>query len=169
VASPAAQPQLDIAVSDGRASAAEGDRLAYTIKVRNLGSTDARQLQISQTLPAGLTLVSSDHGGFTRGGGVVWTVDLKPGEESTLGTVGRVGQTPSELLRLATVACATVKGGTKPLVCATHSDALPVAAAAHDGQATSHRMWYGVGAIGVLVAGLTAFIFVRRRSSVVLR
>ncbi|HEY2794311.1 MAG TPA: hypothetical protein VGJ28_18250, partial [Micromonosporaceae bacterium] len=138
-----------------------GDQLTYTIKVRNLGTTNADALQISQTLPPGLKLVSSDHGGTVRDAQVSWILNLKPGEESTVATVGQVGTTPDDLLRLASIACATTEGGRKPLVCATHSDLLP-AAATHLGHPASHRIWYGAGAAAVLLAGGMAFVLTRR-------
>jgi uncharacterized repeat protein (TIGR01451 family) len=161
-----AEPQLNIAISDGRTAAAKGDRLTYTIKVQNLGTTNASKLEISQTLPAGLVLVSSDHGGTANAGRVSWIMSLKPGEVSTVATVGQVGATPGDLLRLAAVACATVKGQRKPLVCATHSDLLPTAAAAGPPQRKTHWIWYGAGSVGLLVAGLAMFISMRRRTSI---
>jgi uncharacterized repeat protein (TIGR01451 family) len=157
---PAPEPQLHIAVDDGRTSVAAGDRLTYTIKVHNIGSTDATQLEISQSLPAGLTFVSADHGGTAAAGRVSWTVDLKPGEESTLGSVGQVGTTPAELLRLATVACATEKDGGKPLVCSTHSDRLPTAAAPARTGGWPIALW---SAGGVVVLGLVGSVLWRRR------
>jgi uncharacterized repeat protein (TIGR01451 family) len=147
-------PLLSIAVDNGRTAVAAGDELTYTVKVRNLGTTETKQLEISQSLPAGLTFVSADHGGAARDGRVTWSVDLKPGQESPLATVARVGETPSELLRLATVACATAKGGSKPLVCATHSDLLPAGAAAG-------RVHQSTPALVVL--GLAAVLLIRRR------
>jgi uncharacterized repeat protein (TIGR01451 family) len=160
---PAALPQLNIAIGDGQTFAAVGDRLTYTITIRNLGTAAARELQISQSLPAGLAFVSSDHGGRAHAGQVSWKVDLKPGGEITVATVGRVGATPDDLLRLASVACATAKGDDKPLVCATHSDLLAAGAAAHVGRNGSHRIWYAAGAAAVLLAGLATFVVARRR------
>jgi uncharacterized repeat protein (TIGR01451 family) len=160
-----AAPQLAIAVADGRTSAAVGDQLTYTITVHNLGTTTANGLQISESLPSGLKLVSADHGGTANGARVTWTLDLKPGGQSTVTTVGRVGQTPSSLLRLAAVACATAEHGSKPLVCATHSDLLPAGAAvAGVHQPASHRIWYGIGAVALAGITVAAFLFMRRRS-----
>jgi uncharacterized repeat protein (TIGR01451 family) len=161
-----AAPQLNIAITDGRIAAARGDRLTYTIRVQNLGTTTAQNLHISQTLPPGLSLVSADHHGTASAGRVSWIVNLKPGEESTVATIGHVGPTPADLLRLASVVCATAKGGRKPLVCATHSDLLPTATGTRVDQSTSDRIWYGMAGGAVLVAGLVAFILRRRRKPV---
>ena len=78
-----------------------------------------------------------------------------------------MGDTPEDLLRLATVACASIEGGDKPIVCATHSDQLPAGAAA---EAAAHeaanpvtsRLWYaGVGAVLAALL-LTALLVLRR-------
>ncbi|MBF9131693.1 DUF11 domain-containing protein [Plantactinospora sp. S1510] len=159
------QPLLSIAVDNGRTAVAAGDELTYKVRVRNLGTTETRALQISQSLPAGLTLVSADRDGTARAGSVTWSVNLKAGKESTLTTVARVGQTSDEVLRLATVACATVKGGAKPLVCATHSDLLPAGAAVtRVDRSGSGRIRYGIAAGAVaVVGGLAAIVTIARR------
>jgi uncharacterized repeat protein (TIGR01451 family) len=159
-----AGPQLGIAITDGRTSAAEGDQLTYTTKIRNLGTSAVKGLKISESMPVGLRFVSADHGGAAGDGQVAWVADLAAGEELTLTAVARVGRTPQTQLRLATVACATAKGGTRPLVCATHSDLLPAgAAAAGIDQPTSHRVWYGIGALTAVGIALAAFVLLRRR------
>jgi len=155
-------PQLHIAVDDDRKAAAAGDRLSYTIRVRNIGATDAIQLRITQSLPAGLTFVSADQGGAAAAGQVSWTVDLTAGAESTLRSVGLVGATPKDLLRLATVACATAKDGTRPLVCATHSDLLPAEAPPAPQRGWSTIGWSVTGAV-VVVIGLAGSVLWRRR------
>jgi uncharacterized repeat protein (TIGR01451 family) len=167
LAEPAADPQLNIAVDDGRTSATEGDQPTYATKVRNLGTDDVDEVQISQSIPAGLSLISADHDGVASGGQVTWTVNLKPGEDITLTTVGRVGATPGELLRMAVVACATAKDGSKPLVCATDSDLLPAGAAANAPVATTSGPGYAIGlaaALAAVVAAVGGAITVLRRT-----
>ncbi|MCX5065921.1 DUF11 domain-containing protein [Micromonospora lupini] len=161
-ASPAG-PLLSITVDDGRTEAAAGDELTYRLTVRNLGTGKVSGIKVSQSLPTGLTLVSADRGGKARDGAVTWATDLKVGQESTFTTVARVGDTPKDLLRLATVACATAKGGTKPLVCATHSDLLPagvVAPAVED--AGISWLWSAGAAAALLIIGLGVFVLLRR-------
>lgn len=157
-------PLLSIAVDDGRTSVAEGEQLTYKIKIRNLGTAEAKRLRITQSLPAGLTLVSADSGGSGDAASVAWLVDLPAGQESTLTTVATVGKTPDDLLRLATVACAATDAGAKPLVCATHSDLLPAGAAATSktDQPANRTLWYVLGAVA-LTLGLAALVLTRRR------
>jgi uncharacterized repeat protein (TIGR01451 family) len=69
----APSPPLNIAIDDGRTSVAAGDPLPYAITVRNLGSTPITGLQVSQSLPAGLTFGSADSAGQARSGTVMWS------------------------------------------------------------------------------------------------
>ncbi|MFG1867236.1 hypothetical protein [Micromonospora arborensis] len=156
-------PLLSITVDDGRTEVAAGDELTYRLTVRNLGASRVADIKVSQSLPTGLTLVSADRGGKARDGAVTWATDLKVGQESTFTTVARVGETPKDVLRLATVACATAKGGTKPLVCATHSDLLPAGAVAPAAkEAGISWLWSAGAAAALLIIGLGAFVLLRR-------
>ncbi|WP_326556719.1 hypothetical protein [Micromonospora sp. NBC_01796] len=161
----AEQPLLSIAIDNGRTSAAAGDELTYKITIRNLGTTEAKGLEISQSLPAGLTFAAADNGGTADADRVVWPTDLKTGQEATFTTVARLGQTPDELLRLATVACATADGAEKPLVCATHSDLLPAGAVATrtEEKAVTPWMRYGAAAAALAVLALVTTVLLRRR------
>ncbi|MER5419195.1 hypothetical protein [Streptosporangium roseum] len=154
-------PTLSIGVDNGRTSAKEGDRLSYTVTVRNIGTTDASDLRLTQSLPTGLKLVSADRDGKAKAGHVTWTVDLKAGRNATFHTTAEVQATPDDLLRLATVACASAEADDKPIVCATHSDQLPAGAAAAGAAAADAarpvatpapaRPWYVLAGAGLLV------------------
>ncbi|MGV9775709.1 hypothetical protein [Streptosporangium sp. NPDC003464] len=154
-------PTLSISVDNGRTSARQGDRLSYTVTVRNTGTTDADDLRLTQSLPAGLKLLSADRHGEAEPGRVVWTVDLKAGKDTAFHTTAEVQATPDDLLRLATVACASTEAADRPIVCATHSDELPAgaaaaAAAAHGAAVPAAlRPWYLLAAAGTLI--LVAF------------
>ncbi|HUK67817.1 MAG TPA: DUF11 domain-containing protein [Streptosporangiaceae bacterium] len=167
-------PGLSIGVDDGRQFAKPGDLLTYTVKIQNIGSTNARGLDVVQTLPAGMTLISASKHGAAQAGQVRWQLNLPAGHADTFGVIGKVGHTPSQLLRLATIACASTGTGVKPLVCAAHSDELPAgAAAAADardaaGAAADSR---GIGFLlptGVTLllaaAAITGWLFLRRRA-----
>ena len=159
------QPVLSIAVDNGRTSSAAGDQLTYKITLRNLGTTNVRGLEVTQSLPAGLALIRADRHGSARPGRVVWPAELKAGQVATFTTVTRLGQTADEVLRLATVACATTRGAEKPLVCATHSDLLPAGAGARAGGKSDPRGWTGLvaAAAGLAILGLAAAVVLRRR------
>ncbi|MEK8104140.1 hypothetical protein NKG94_01570 [Micromonospora sp. M12] len=149
-------------MDDGRTEVAAGDELTYRLTVRNLGTTKVADIKVSQSLPTGLTLVSADRG-KTRDGAVTWATDLKVGQESTFTSVARVGETPKDLLRLATVACATAKGRYEaarvrdPLRSASGRRCRPAA----EDTGTSW-LWSAGAAAALLIIGLGAFVLLRR-------
>ena len=167
VAAPAASsgPQLSIAVDNGRTSAAPGQVLDYVLTLTNLGSSEVKGLRVTQSVPAGLTLVKADGGGQAKNGNVGWKVDLAAAKATTFHVRMKVSATPKELLRLATVACAGLASKTAPIVCASHSDQLPAGAAATSSAAkptvaqaaspaisSAHRSW-GTAIIIAVTAG----------------
>ncbi|MFI6453805.1 hypothetical protein ACIBF6_19865 [Streptosporangium amethystogenes] len=160
-----AAPKLSIGIDNGQTAAEKGDRFTYTVTVNNIGTDRARGLRITQSLPTGLHFVSADGRGRAETGQVLWTADVPAGEKAVFHTVAEVRDTPQDLLRLATVACASVKTEDKPLVCATHSDRLPAGAAA---EAAAHeaanpvtsRLWYAGAGAGLLA--LAVLLVLRR-------
>jgi uncharacterized repeat protein (TIGR01451 family) len=170
-------PQLSIGVDDGKKAVRTGDVLTYTVKIHNIGAKSARGLDIVQTLPAGLNLISATRHGAVRGTQVTWKADLPAGGTGAFDVVGKVGQTPRQLLRLATVACATSGNSARPIVCAAHSDELPAGAAARmrrggsaaTGGAAGYLLPVGVAlvvcAVAVLGARRLGFTRWRRRAS----
>ena len=123
-------PALSIGVTDGTNTAKPGDLLSYTVNIRNLGSANAPPLEVALTLPPAFTLLSASGGGAKAAGQVKWQVSLPAGHSGAFRVVGRVGDTPRQLLRLDAVACATAAKGAKPIVCAAASNELPAGAAA---------------------------------------
>jgi len=165
-------PQLSIAVDNGRTSTRPGDKLTYSIVVSNLGTTTIKGLRVTQSVPAGLKLVTTDPAGVAKAGSVSWRLDLRATAKATIHTTMTVTNTPAELLRLATVACASLSAGKTPIVCASHSDQLPAGAAAEASKRTasqpgssSGRVGWSVGGGLVLVAGVAALVARRRRSA----
>jgi uncharacterized repeat protein (TIGR01451 family) len=163
-------PQLSISVSDDTEAAAPGDELTYTTVVANLGTSDALDLTVTQTVPEGLEFTAADNGGALASSLVSWTVSVKASESVTLSTTMTAGETPGELLRLAVVACALAAPTEPPVVCASDSDILPAGVAAEkaaeapaqaDGQDT---VWIIVASVGAaLVIAAVVFLLTRRR------
>jgi uncharacterized repeat protein (TIGR01451 family) len=170
-------PQLSIAVDNGRTSAAVGDTTTYTITVRNLGTTQVTGLLVTQRVPTGLELRSADSGGIANAGMVSWRLNLKANGKATLHTKMSISKTPKDLLRLASVSCASASTKGPPIVCATDSDQLPagvaaearkVSAATGSGTAatpSARNGWYAAGGLGgiVLVTGVFVALMLRRR------
>jgi uncharacterized repeat protein (TIGR01451 family) len=165
--------QLSIGVTDSRQRVQAGDLVTYAVKVDNIGKRNAPRLRIVQTLPAGLKLISASRHPAMHAGQLTWRLSLAAGHTSKFRVVGKVGKTPQQLLRLATIACATTGGSTRPIVCAAHSDELPAGAvaAAHASQAAGAKSagpaaGYLRPAGAVLVLAIVAgggFLLIRRR------
>ena len=120
-------PGLTISISDGHVAARAGDKLTYTVSVRNSGTVAVRRLKVTQTLSPGLEFLSASDHGVAASGHVSWTASLPVGGKRTFLAVTRVTRTPTTLLRLAAVACVTLPGSSRPIVCAAHLDRLPAA------------------------------------------
>ena len=171
VAKPAGH-QLSIAVDNGRESTQAGDTLTYTITVTNLAAKDARGLWVTQSVPTGASFESGSKDVTPHAGTVVWNLNLKANKLATRETTMTVSpNSPTDLLRLATVACVRSSEDGPPLVCATDSDLLPAGAAAADKLTAMetvaparHTIWFvGGGLTMVVLAAFLAFGIVRRR------
>lgn len=161
-----AAPDLAIGIDDGHTDVRGGDRLTYTVRIRNIGTEDADDLLITQTLPAGARFGSADRDGVLRDGTVTWHTDLPAGRDTTFAVHAEVGQPASNQLRLASVACARVDGDSPPIVCAADSDRLPVGrdAAAPGTTASGSSGWLTASYVGLGVGMvLLAGFLVRRR------
>jgi uncharacterized repeat protein (TIGR01451 family) len=176
VSAAAAPPQLSITVTDGEENAAAGAALTYSVALQNTGASDLSGLLVTQTLPDGVTFVSADGSGVATGSTVSWNVDVKAAATANLTVAVTVGETPPELLRLATTVCAMTAPDAAPLVCASDSDLLPAgaqaaataaAAAAHSADsADSTPFWIvfaGIGVAVLLVVAVIAVVITRRR------
>ena len=113
--------------------------MTYTVQLHNIGRHSVRRLRLVQTLPASLKLISASRRPATRPGSLTWRISLPAGHTERFRVTGRVGRTPGQLLRLATVVCASAGSSTRPIVCGAHSDELPAGAvaAAQAGRATA--------------------------------
>jgi uncharacterized repeat protein (TIGR01451 family) len=161
-----AGPVLTISVSDGRTAANPGDQLTYLVSVRDGGTASASHLKITQTLSAGLDLLSASPHGIAADGRVTWPAAIPAGGTKTFRVVARVTQTPARLLRLAAVACASAAGSSRPIVCAAHLDRLPAATAASASRAAGTSgaipVAYAAVALAVLAVAVLAVITRRR-------
>ncbi|MCM3887101.1 DUF11 domain-containing protein [Frankia sp. R82] len=165
----ASGPDLAIGIDDGHTDVRAGDHLTYTVKIRNIGTVDAGDLVVTQTLPVGVRLRSADRDGVLHDGTVAWHTDLPAGRNTAFVVQAEVAKPPGGQLRLASVVCATPGGAARPIVCAADSDRLPAGRAAAAPGAHSDAsgglsgwlmgLYVGLGVVLVLLAGLV----VRRR------
>jgi uncharacterized repeat protein (TIGR01451 family) len=159
-------PGLTISISDGRVAARAGDELTYTVSVRNSGAIAVRRLKVTQTLSSGLEFISVSDRGVAADGDVSWTASLPVSGKRTFVDITRVTRTPPTLLSLAAVACVTLPGSTRPVVCAAHLDRLRAAAAeraSRSGHSVGTVGMYTAAGLAALVLGLLTAIVARRR------
>jgi uncharacterized repeat protein (TIGR01451 family) len=153
-------PGLTISITDGRTQARPGDRLSYTVHVRDDGSAAARNLRITLTLPSYLRFISAGQRARVTDGQVSWRSSLGPGQVAAFRMRALLARTPPGIARLAAVACASAGGG-KTVVCASHLDALPGAgrveraASKETASRTAARMTSG-RSTRLILAGLAA-------------
>jgi uncharacterized repeat protein (TIGR01451 family) len=107
----AAKADLVITKASDSETALEGDKLTYTITVMNLGPGSAKRVVVTDSLPAGVTLVESD--GCTNDPGGVPTCTLKASlasgaSKSFTVTVEIDEGTIGEIVNTATVSSDTV-------------------------------------------------------------
>ncbi|WP_304451041.1 hypothetical protein [Nocardiopsis sp. YSL2] len=117
-----------------------GDRVRYTIRVRNSGYEALPETQIVQLLPPGMRHVSDSGEGVVgaEASRVVWDQPLEPGQRATLTVTAEVEARPEGASRAATTVCLRPEEGA-PLAACT---------------AAVHRV-HGVVPMGWVVAGLS--------------
>jgi uncharacterized repeat protein (TIGR01451 family) len=165
-AQPTTGPQLSIALTDNTDAVTVGAALTYTIVVTNLGADDVSGLVVNQSVPAGVTFVSADAGGALAGLSVGWLVDIAAGAQTTLTTAMTVETMSTTDARLASVSCALTAPTAAPTVCASDSDALPLASpeASSAQSGLSSGILVPVAIAIVIVLALLAFgVFALRR------
>ncbi len=154
----------------GRQHVQSGDLVTYTVKIHNIGKRNAPRLRIVQTLPVNMKLISASRHPATHADQLTWRLSLAAGHTARFRAVGKVGKTPGQLLRLATIACASIGTSLRPIVCAANSAELPAGAvaAAHASHAAAASSQLGLlrplGAALVLAVVAAATLLVFRRS-----
>ena len=158
-------PGLSISISDGRTAARAGDKLSYTVTVRDTGTAAAPHLEITQALSAGLEFLSASDHGVAKSGRVSWSAGLPAGGSRTFHVAAKVTKTPATLPRLAAIACVALPGSSRPVVCAAHLDRLPAVAEprARSSQSGADAVEYTAAGLAVLALGLLTAIVARRR------
>lgn len=158
------RPALSIKVDDDTTKTKAKQVHTYTVKLRNLGSTNLRQMVLTETLPVGMSLISATDGGALNGadGQIVWTVDVLVGQEVTRTIKARVDKLPAGH-GIASTACARLAGSNVPVVCSTDLDQLPTEAELAAAAGTTATL-YGITA-SLLVAGGGAWYVRRRRKN----
>lgn len=159
---PPTRPALALKVDNGTMTSKPGQVHTYAVLLRNLGATDLRDVRVTETLPAGVTLLDAGGGTVLAGADtqVTWTVDLPVGHHLVHTVEARVDRLPDEH-GVTSTACARLGDSSVPVVCSTDADRLPAEAADTAGVSTTTLL--GGIAAALVVAGAAAWYFVRRR------
>lgn len=96
-----------------------GDRVHYTIRVRNSGYEALPGAQIVQLLPSGMRHVSDSGEGVVdaEAARVVWDQPLEAGERASLAVTTEVETRPEGASRTATTVCLRPEGGAALVAC----------------------------------------------------
>ncbi|HSA49670.1 MAG TPA: hypothetical protein VLH10_06100 [Yinghuangia sp.] len=159
---PPTRPALSIKVDNGTMSSKAKQVHTYTVLLRNLGSTDLRDISLTESLPSGVALLDAGGGSAVVGPDtqVTWTVDLPAGQQLVRTVEARVDRLPTGN-GVASTACARIGDSTVPVVCSTDVDQLPAKVADTAGLTTTTVLGGVVAAL--TAAGAGAWYFVRRR------
>jgi uncharacterized repeat protein (TIGR01451 family) len=157
-----------IGVDDGVATAGLGDRLAYTISLRNDGHTASGRLGVAFTPPAGVKLARAGDGGTIKGGTASWTVKVAAAKTVTLTVDALVAELPEGVKGLAAVACVT--DGGVPKLCATDINQIPWRADIHSTSAAvkadaaiAWSRWAAGAGLGLVALVVIAAVILQRR------
>ncbi|MFV2198106.1 hypothetical protein [Nocardiopsis sp. LOL_012] len=134
----------------------EGDRVAYTIRMRNSGGRDLPEARAVQFLPPEVGFVSASSDPAVEGDRVEWAVPLGPGERAAIEVTGEVVAVPDD-------------GRSAATVCLRPAPEAALAACSstrHTVRTPFPLVWAAGGAGGaVLAAAATAGLLLRRRRS----
>jgi uncharacterized repeat protein (TIGR01451 family) len=124
---------LSVSIDDERTGAAGGERLTYTIRVRNNGSDAVSAARISQRLPAALSPVAASSGGVVSRSEASWTVAVPARGEVAVRLTALVGSSRNSYPRLVTTGCVAASAAVPPAVCGSDVNALRLPPRSHMG------------------------------------
>lgn len=134
-----------------------GDRVEYTIGVRNSGAGAVAEAEVVHHLPPTMRYVTGSEGAEVDGRRVVWTRPLEAGERASFTVTGELAALPEGAARPVATACLRSGPGGVLASCASreHEVRKPLAPA-----------WVGAAAAGVgllALAGGGAALYLRTR------
>ncbi|MFL1382244.1 hypothetical protein [Nocardiopsis protaetiae] len=135
-----------------------GDRVEYTIGVRNSGAGAVAEAEIVHHLPPTMRYVTGSEGAEADGGRVVWTRPLEAGERTSFTVTGELAALPEGAARPVATACLRPEPGGVLASCASreHEVRKPLAPA-WVGAVTA-----GVGLLALAGGGTALYLRTRR-------
>lgn len=98
------KPDVHIAKTSSADTAITGSQLTYALFVSNSGSADAKNVVVTDQLPAGTLFISASNGGTYRNGVALWTVDVPAGQTKQINLTVKVQSKTGTLVNMATAA-----------------------------------------------------------------
>ncbi len=132
-----------------------GDRVEYTVKVRNSGSEALPDAEIVQFLPPAMRYVSGAPEGV-EAGQAAWPQPLEPGERAVRTVVGELTEVPEGARQPVSTVCLRPEPGAALVSCAS---------SVHGVQRVLPFVWVVAGLILVLSAAVAAGGFLRYRGT----
>lgn len=96
------KPDVHIAKTSSADTAITGSQLTYALFVSNSGSADAKNVVVTDQLPAGTLFISASNGGTYRNGVALWTVDVPAGQTKQINLTVKVQSKTGTLVNMAT-------------------------------------------------------------------
>ncbi|WP_150243718.1 DUF11 domain-containing protein [Nocardiopsis quinghaiensis] len=94
-----------------------GDRIRYTVRVRNFGTEPLSDAQVVQFLPSTMRYVSGTAGAEAGEGRVTWSRSLEPGERASMRVTGEITGVRDGGAHPVTTVCARPGPGTVLVSC----------------------------------------------------
>ncbi|WP_028649073.1 DUF11 domain-containing protein [Nocardiopsis sp. CNT312] len=133
----------------------EGDRVAYTIRMRNSGGRDLPEARAVQFLPPEIGFVSASSDPAVEGDRAEWAVPLGPGERAVIEVTGEVVAVPEDGRSAATVCL-------RP---APEAALAACSSARHTVRTPFPPVWVAGGAGGAVLGAAAAALLLRQRRS----
>ncbi|MFD6953800.1 MULTISPECIES: DUF11 domain-containing protein [unclassified Nocardiopsis] len=109
--------QVDLEARTDEERLGPGDRVRYTVSVRNSGSRALSEAQVVQFLPPTMRYVSGTGGARAEEGRVTWSRSLEPGERTSMRVTGEITGVRDGGAHPVTTVCARPEPGAVLVSC----------------------------------------------------
>lgn len=154
--------RLSITLSTGAESVSDGDVLTYTAEIRNTGATVGARIVLSP--PAYVTLEEAD-GAVVLENEATWSTALPGGATTTFEIPAKVGEVPSDEVRVTALASVYVGDSSSPIIRTAVADRIEGVAdeqVVASSDSPSILLWAGAGLV-VSLAAVAAVFWTRSR------
>lgn len=147
---------VDLAARTEEERLGPGDRVEYTVRIRNSGPEALPDAQVVQFLPSTMRYVSGTAGAETDGGEAVWTRALEPGERASFRVTAEITGVREGGAHPVTTVCLRPEAGAALASCSS---------AVHRVYGSVPLAWIAAGLLLVTAAAAGAVAHLRRRGT----